>query len=252
LLKRELGNIMQIGIIGRGTIGGALAKGLARHERVTIIDSTTRATSSRNPSLARSSDVVVLCVKPRDIEQVLREIASSLRPEQVVISAAASIGTVQLRDWSQDRARIVRVMPNTPARVGSGMTVIAREALTCEEALETARSLFATFGRTAVLDEARMDAVTAISGCGPAYAFLVIEALIDAAIALGISYEDARDMVAQTMLGSAQLVLESGMHPAALRHEVTTPGGRTIKGLIELERGATRASLINAALAAAG
>ena len=96
-----------------------------------------------------------------------------------------------------------------------------------------------------------MDAVTAISGCGPAYAFLVIEALIDAAIALGISYEDARDMVAQTMLGSAQLVLESGVHPGALRHEVTTPAGRTIKGLIELERGAVRASLINAALAAA-
>lgn len=242
---------MQIGIIGRGTIGGALAKGLTRHEHVTIIDSTTKSTASRNPSVARASDVVVLCVKPRDVEAVLRDIAPSLRAEQVLISVAASVGTTQLRDWCDDRARVVRAMPNTPARIGSGMTVLAREEKTCNDALDTARSLFATFGRTAILDEARMDAVTAISGCGPAYAFLVIEALIDAAIALGISYEDARDMVAQTMLGSAQLVLESGVHPGALRHEVTTPAGRTIKGLIELERGAVRASLINAALAAA-
>ena len=243
---------MQIGIIGRGTIGGALAQGLTRHERVTIVDTTTRATSSRNSALARACDVIVLCVKPRDIEPVVRDIAPMLRGEQVLISVAASIGTTQLRDWSDDRVRIVRAMPNTPARVGSGMTVLAREQRTCNEALELARSLFATFGRTAILDEARMDAVTAISGCGPAYAFLVIEALIDAAIALGIGYEDARNLVAQTMLGSAQLVLETGAHPGALRHEVSTPGGRTIKGLIELERGAARASLINAALAAAG
>lgn len=101
------------------------------------------------------------------------------------------------------------------------------------------------------MDEARMDAVTAISGCGPAYAFVVMEALIDAAIALGIGYEAARELVAQTMLGSAQLVLEGKTHPAALRHEVATPAGRTIRGLIELERGGLRATLIHAALAAA-
>jgi pyrroline-5-carboxylate reductase len=243
---------MRIGIIGRGTIGGALAAGLERHEGVASIDATTRASSHRNVALAGASDVIVVCVKPRDVEPVVREIAPTLVAEQVLISAAASIGVGQLREWSDDRARIVRVMPNTPARIGSAMTVLARERQTCDLALETARSLFATFGRTAVVEESKMDAVTAISGCGPAYAFVVMEALIDAAIALGLGYEQARELVAQTMLGSAQLVLEGALHPAELRHEVATPAGRTIRGLIELERGGLRATLINAALAAAG
>jgi len=242
---------MNIGIIGRGTIGGALAAGLAGHDAVTSIDATTSATWRRNAVVADASDVVVICVKPHDVEPVLRQIAPALREEQVLISAAASVRTAQLREWSEDTARIVRVMPNTPARIGSAMTVLAREERTCERALDTAQSLFATFGRTAILDESKMDAVTAISGCGPAYMFVVIEALIDAAIALGIGYDQAREMVAQTMLGSAQLVLESDVHTGALRHEVTTPAGRTIRGLVELERGGLRATLINAAIAAA-
>jgi pyrroline-5-carboxylate reductase len=242
---------MRIGIIGRGTIGGALADGLTRHRDVVSIDATTRASAPGNAKLVDESDVVVVCVKPRDVESVLRAIAPLLRAEHVLVSAAASVATAELRDWSGDRARVVRVMPNTPARIGSAMTVLAREHGTCDRALETARSLFATVGRTAIMDEARMDAVTAISGCGPAYAFVVIEALIDAAIALGIGYDAARELVAQTMLGSAQLLLESDVHPAVLRHEVATPAGRTIRGLIELERGGLRATLINAALAAA-
>jgi pyrroline-5-carboxylate reductase len=242
---------MRIGIIGRGTIGAALADGLADHGDVASIGATTRATASCNAALASESDVVVVCVKPRDVESVLRTIAPSLRSEHVLISAAASIATPQLRAWSDDRARVVRVMPNTPARIGSAMTVLARESGTCNDALETARSLFAAFGRTAIMDESRMDAVTAISGCGPAYAFVVMEALIDAAIALGIGYDAARELVAQTMLGSAQLLLQTDLHPAVLRHEVSTPAGRTIRGLIELERGGLRATLINAALAAA-
>ncbi|HVA28560.1 MAG TPA: pyrroline-5-carboxylate reductase [Candidatus Baltobacteraceae bacterium] len=243
---------MRIGIIGRGTIGGALADGLARREGISAIGATTRASAHRNAALVRDSDVVMLCVKPHDVEPVLRAVVAELHPEQVLISAAASIATAQLRDWSEDRTRIVRVMPNTPARIGAGMTVLARDRHTCEAALETAKSLFETFGRTAILDETKMDAVTAISGCGPAYAFVVMEALIDAAIALGIPYEQARELVAQTILGSAQLLLEAHAHPAVLRHEVTTPAGRTIRGTIELERGGLRATLIDAALAAAG
>jgi len=243
---------MRIGIIGRGTIGGALAAGLARHIDVASVEATTREGAHLNAALAQASDVVVVCVKPYDVEAVLRDISPALRSEQVLISAAASVATAQLRLWSEDRARVVRVMPNTPARIGSAMTVLARAPQTCDRALETARSLFAAFGRTATLDESKMDAVTAISGCGPAYAFVVMEALIDGAIALGIGYEQARELVAQTMLGSAQLVLADEAHPAALRHEVATPSGRTIRGLIELERGGLRATLIDAALAAAG
>ena len=243
---------MRIGIIGNGTIGSALARGLAPRAPDLTIESTTRATASRNAALVRASDVVVVCVKPYDVESVLTDIAPALASEHVLVSVAASVATPQLRAWSGGRARVVRAMPNTPASVGLSMTVLAREERTCSRALETARSLFASFGRTAILDEAQMDAATAIGGCGPAYAFLMMEALIDGAIALGIPFDVAREMVAQTMLGSAALLLQSGAHPAALRHDVTTPAGRTIKGIVELERGGVRAALLNAALAAAG
>jgi pyrroline-5-carboxylate reductase len=241
---------MRVGIIGLGTLGGAIARGLQAHTEVGEILGTTSETAYGNGALVERSDVVVLCVKPHDVESVLTSIAPALSREHVLVSAAASVGTDRLRSWSEDRARVVRVMPNTPASVGSAMTVLARTPDTCERALNVTASLFSALGRTAVLDESKMDAVTAISGCGPAYAFVVMEALIDGAIALGIPYESARELVAQTMLGAAQLMLESSEHPGALKHQVTTPAGRTIRGLVELERGGLRASLINAALAA--
>ncbi|HUA08045.1 MAG TPA: pyrroline-5-carboxylate reductase [Candidatus Acidoferrales bacterium] len=241
---------MRIGIIGRGTLGGALARGFERHPHVRGIDATTRATSARNCELAETSDVVVVCVKPRDAAEVCAQIAPVLRDDQVLVSAMAAIDTGSLRAWTQDRARVVRVMPNTPARVASAMTVLARTRESDDAALERTRELFDALGRTLVLDESLMDAVTAISGCGPAFVFVAVEALIDAAIALGIPYEQARILVAQTVLGSARLVLESETHPGALKHEVTTPAGRTIRGLLELEDGKLRATLMKAALAA--
>ena len=192
----------------------------------------------------------MVCVKPRDAAEVCAQIAPVLREDQILVSAVAAVDTAALRGWTANRTRIVRVMPNTPARVSSAMTVLARAHESNEEALEQTRVLFDTFGRTLVLDESLMDAVTAISGCGPAFIFVVIEALIDAAIALGIPYEHARVLVAQTVLGSGRLVLETQTHPGALKHEVTTPAGRTIRGLLELEDGKLRATLIKAALAA--
>ncbi|MGC2243866.1 MAG: pyrroline-5-carboxylate reductase [Candidatus Aquilonibacter sp.] len=243
---------MRIGIIGRGTLGGALQRGFERNPQVREIDSTTRASALRNCAVAAGSDIVVVCVKPRDAADVCTQIAPVIREDQILVSAVAAVETGSLRDWTANRARIVRVMPNTPARVSSAMTVLARARESNEEALEQTRGLFDTFGRTLVLDESLMDAVTAISGCGPAFIFVVIEALIDAAIALGIPYEQARVLVAQTVLGSGRLVLETQTHPGALKHEVTTPGGRTIRGLLELEDGKLRATLMKAALAAGG
>jgi pyrroline-5-carboxylate reductase len=242
---------MRIGIIGRGTLGGALERGFERHPRVRAIDATTRSSSGRNCDLAEASDVVVVCVKPRDVAEVCTQIAPVLRADQVLISAVASVDTGSLTTWTEQRTRVVRVMPNTPARVASAMTVLARTQQSNDDAFARTRELFDAFGRTLVLDESLMDAVTAISGCGPAFIFVAIEALIDAAIALGIPYESARVLVAQTVLGSARLVLESDVHPGALKHEVTTPAGRTIKGLLELEDGKLRATLIKAAIAAA-
>jgi len=242
---------MRIGIIGRGTLGGALERGFERHPGVRAIDATTRVSSGRNCDVAEASDVVVVCVKPRDAAEVCTQIAPVLRTDQVLISAVASVDTARLRGWTEERTRVVRVMPNTPARVASAMTVLARTQQSNDEAFTRTRELFNAFGRTLELDESLMDAVTAISGCGPAFIFVAIEALIDAAIALGIPYEAARVLVAQTVIGSGRLVLESDTHPGALKHEVTTPAGRTIKGLIELEDGKLRATLIKAALAAA-
>jgi len=242
---------MRIGIIGRGTLGGALERGFQRHPRVRAIDATTRATSQRNCDLAEASDVVVVCVKPRDAAEVCTQIAPVLHGKQVLVSAVAGVDTGALHGWTQGRTRVVRVMPNTPARVASAMTVLARTAQSSADAIECARELFDAFGLTLVLDESLMDAVTAISGCGPAFIFVVIEALIDAAIALGIPYDHARVLVAQTVLGSGRLVLENDAHPGALKHEVTTPAGRTIRGLLELESGNLRSTLIRAAMASA-
>ncbi|MGB6985318.1 MAG: pyrroline-5-carboxylate reductase [Candidatus Aquilonibacter sp.] len=242
---------MRIGIIGRGTLGGALERGFDRHPRVRAIDATTRSSSARNPDLAEASDVVVVCVKPRDAAEVCTQIAPVLRADQVLISAVASVDTGSLTTWTEQRTRVVRVMPNTPARVASAMTVLAHTQQSNDDAFARTRELFDAFGRTLVLDESLMDAVTAISGCGPAFIFVAIEALIDAAIALGIPYDSARVLVAQTVLGSARLVLEGEAHPGALKHEVTTPAGRTIKGLLELEDGKLRSTLIRAAIAAA-
>ncbi|HUN30105.1 MAG TPA: pyrroline-5-carboxylate reductase [Alphaproteobacteria bacterium] len=243
---------MRIGIIGRGTLGSALHRGFERHPAVRELDSTTRASALRNCAVAAGSDVVVVCVKPRDAAEVCTQIAPVLREDQILVSAVAAVDTGSLRGWTEGRSPIVRVMPNTPARVASAMTVLARTHESSDDALERTQQLFDAFGRTMVLDESLMDAVTAISGCGPAFIFVVIEALIDAAIALGIPYEQARVLVAQTVLGSGRLVLESETHPGALKHEVTTPAGRTIKGLLELEDGKLRATLMKAALAAGG
>ncbi|HEY5349822.1 MAG TPA: pyrroline-5-carboxylate reductase dimerization domain-containing protein, partial [Candidatus Lustribacter sp.] len=157
-----------------------------------------------------------------------------------------------LRDWSGALPRIVRVMPNTPARVASAMTVLARTGDSDEHAFERTRNLFDAFGKTLVMDESLMDAVTAVSGCGPAFVFVAMEAMIDAAIALGIPYEFARILVAQTVLGSAQLLLEGAAHPGVLKHEVTTPAGRTIRGIAALEEGGFRSAMMRAVMAAGG
>lgn len=243
---------MRIGIIGKGTLGGTLAQGFERNPHVRSVDATTRASSARNAEVTDDSDIVIVCVKPRDAAAVCEQIAPALRADHVLISAVASVGTASLREWTGGRGSVVRVMPNTPARVASGMTVVARSAQCDPGLLARTQSLFDSFGRTLILDESMMDAVTAVSGCGPAFAFIAMEAMIDGAIALGIPYEHARVLVAQTMLGSAKLLLESDAHPGALKHEVTTPAGRTIRGIAEMEDAGVRSGMMRAVIAAGG
>lgn len=241
---------MIVGIVGLGTLGRAIAAGLEGDSRVSEIVSTRR--DGDNAALAQRSGVLFLCVKPFQMQRVVREIAPALTPQKLVITAAASVSSAQVEGWI-DRADIpvVRAMPNTPFRVGEGMTVLAAGSHATADHLELARSLFASHGRTAIVEERLMDAVTGISGCGPAYMYVVIEALSDAGVKLGLPRETARLLVAQTMLGAAKLVLSTDAHPAALKDEVTTPAGCTIDGLMELEDGKLRHTLLRAAVAAA-
>jgi pyrroline-5-carboxylate reductase len=240
---------MRVGIIGHGTLGRAIASGLEKHDGVREITATRRG--GDNVALVGKSDVVLLCVKPYHMEGVSREIAPALNGRHIVISTAAGTSAGQVREWLGNATPVVRTMPNMPVRSGAGMTVIARDAHTNDEAIRVAESLFSSIGRTAILDEKFMSAATAISGCGPAYAYLIVEALTDAGIKLGIPYEMSRLLVAQTLYGAARMVLDGDVHPAALKCEVTTPAGCTIDGLLELEDGKLRSTLMRAVLAAA-
>jgi pyrroline-5-carboxylate reductase len=252
-----------VGIVGFGTLGRAIAAGLHSQGSVGEIVGTTRrglassqhegVTVARdNADLASRCNVVFLCVKPFQMEAVTREISPALTPDKLVITAAASISTAQVEYWiGRADVPVVRAMPNTPFRVGEGMTVLAAGSHATAEHLKLAESLFASHGLTATVEERLMDAVTGISGCGPAYMYVIIEALSDAGVKLGLPRGVARLLVAQTMLGSAKLVLSSDAHPAALKDEVTTPAGCTIDGLMELEDGKLRHTLLRAAVAAA-
>jgi pyrroline-5-carboxylate reductase len=244
-------------------MGSALASALLAGEAGRVIGTTRNAVTAAaaaarlgmgvatdNLALARASDVIVLCVKPYQARDVVKAIAHELEGK-LLITICASVTTADIRSWSGDRASVVRAMPNTPCLIGAGMTVLSAGAATGNEELEAAIELFSSLGRTAVLDENLMDAATGLSGCGPAYVFLIIEALAEAGVKLGINRATSTLLAAQTLLGASQLALERDVHPAALKDEVTTPAGCTIDGLMALEDGRLRSTLISGVIAAA-
>lgn len=214
-----------------------------------------RETRSRsiesNLDTARFGKLLLVAVKPDQVRPLLREIAPSLRPEQLLVSIAAGISIQVLEGELPAKARVVRVMPNTPALVGSSATAFARGNAASPEDAATVRQLFSSVGLAFEVKETLLDAVTGLSGSGPAYIYLVIEALSDGGVAAGLPREVALNLAAQTVLGSAKMVLETGIHPGALRDMVTSPGGTTIEGLHELEKSGLRAGLMNAVRAAA-
>jgi pyrroline-5-carboxylate reductase len=236
-------------IIGLGTMGTALASGLREIEHAQV-QGTTRSSAGDNRALASASDVVVLCVKPSQARAVVEEIADAIAGK-LLVSICASVTTADLRAWSGGRCGVVRAMPNTPCLIGAGMTVLSPGAGTTADQMDAALRMFAPLGRTAVLDESLMDGVTGLSGCGPAYVFLIVEALSEAGVKLGIDRSTSTLLAAQTLRGAAEMVLERGVHPAALKDEVTTPAGCTIDGLMALEDGRLRSTLIGGVIAAA-
>lgn len=246
--------------MGEALVRGMLKSGIAKGG---ILGTTRSAKSASdasrrlgikvmtdNAALVRHCDVIVLCVKPHHAESVLGELQDELRKKHLLVSVCASVTTRQLLAWSGERCAVVRSMPNTPALIGEGMTALAAAANVKPAQMKTARDLFETVGKVVEVDETLMDGVTGLSGCGPAYIYLVIEALSEAGVKVGLPRATATLLAAQTLVGAAKMVLERGEHPAALKDEVTTPAGCTIDGLMALEEGRLRVTLIRAVLAA--
>ncbi len=252
----------RVGFLGAGNMGEAMIKGLlqaglvpaesvaATDARAERLEQITRQYGIRgaadNPALVGEADVIILAVKPQIMAAVLREIAPAVDARKLLISIAAGMATHTLRGFLGKPARLIRVMPNTPALVLEGVTAIARaEGLNAGD-LDVAQELFGAVGRVVILDEDHLDAVTGLSGSGPAYVAIVIEALADGGVKMGLDRATAMTLAAQTVLGSAKLLLETGVHPAQLKDMVASPGGTTIAGIAALEDGAVRRTFISA------
>lgn len=255
-----------LGFIGGGNMASALVRGLL-HSKVVppekilvsdVKDDRLRAlrdeygvqTTLDNGDLVGAVDVVVLSVKPQVIDKILDAISAKIRPDQLVVSVAAGVPVAAMEARMPTGARVVRSMPNTPATVDAGATAIARGTHATDADLEIARELFAAVGRVVTLDETLLDAVTGLSGSGPAYVMLMIEALADGGVKVGLHRDTALLLAAQTVYGSAKLLLETGEHPGRLKDMVTSPGGTAIAGLHTLESGGLRRTLIDAVEAA--
>ncbi|TLU88113.1 MAG: pyrroline-5-carboxylate reductase [Chlorobium sp.] len=255
---------VHIGFAGTGRIARALIAGLCNKENLTIsgFDKDPKALEEVTelyaimpcPSLeevARRADVIILSVKPYQIEEVITVLKPYLKETHLLLSVAAGISTDFIRKCAGDSIKVIRAMPNTPAFVGEGMTAICKGAMATEEDLAVACDLFSSVGRVAILEEFQMDAATGISGSGPAYMFLILDALSEAGIKCGLSSEEALLLSAQTMLGAAKMVLTGEKTPEDLKREVTTPGGTTEAGLNVLEDKHIRHILIETVEAAA-
>ena len=260
----ESRNPGQTAIIGAGVMGEALLSGLVRAgrrvdklmvgekrpERSRELEERYGVTVASNVEAARNADTVALVIKPQDMADVLEEIAPELRPGQLVMSLAAGITTAFIEARVPAGVAVVRVMPNTPALVDEGMTAISPGSHCDEEHLLEAESLMGSTGRVLRIPESQQDAVTAISGSGPAYIFFVVESMIEAGVHLGLPRATATELVVQTVLGSAKMLRETGTHPAVLREQVTSPGGTTASALRQLEVHKVRAAFLAAMEAA--
>ena len=205
---------------------------------------------SDNADEVKSADIIVLCVKPQVMDTVLAEIKEQLSQEHLLISVAAGYPLARIQQQVGRNIPLIRAMPNTPAVIQEGVTALVGSSGISRDHLQLAQSIFESVGKVVMVEESLMDAVTGLSGSGPAYVYLVIEALTDGGVLLGLPRTVASVLAAQTVLGAARMVLESGEHPAVLKDRVTSPGGTTIAGLQELETGKLRATFMKAVKAA--
>ncbi|PWB79555.1 MAG: pyrroline-5-carboxylate reductase [Candidatus Methylomirabilota bacterium] len=255
-----------IGFIGAGNMAEAMIRGLleaglvaadqiiasdiveAKRQQVALRYGIQTVANGRDAALKAS--ILILAVKPQDMEAALQEIAAAVDTNKTVVSVAAGITIAFIAERLPAGARIVRAMPNAPALVLAGAAGIAKGEHATVEDLQIAEAIFASVGKAVIVEEKHLDAVTGLSGSGPAYVFLFVEALADAGVKVGLARDVARLLATQTVLGAARMVLESGRHPAELKDIVASPGGTTIAGLYALERGGLRGTLMEAVEAA--
>jgi pyrroline-5-carboxylate reductase len=254
-----------IGFVGAGNMAEAMIRGLLRGndfapeqvsasgpraERMGELRDKYAIDATTDNKVPAAAEIVVLSVKPQILSRVLDEVASVISPDALVISIAAGVPVAAIQARLAGGTRVVRAMPNTPALVDAAATAIAGGEHARESDLEDAKRIFDAIGLTVILEESQLDAVTGLSGSGPAYVFLILEALSDAGVKVGLSRRTAQLLAAQTVLGSAKLLLETNEHPGRLKDMVTSPGGTAITGLHTLEHGGVRTTLMNAVEAA--
>lgn len=256
----------KVAFLGAGNMAGALIQGLVRagtpagniwatvrrEERGQELLAANAGlhVGQDNAAAAKEADVIVLAVKPQGMDKLVKQIAPVIDAGKLVISIAAGVPIAAIQKRLGSSVRIIRAMPNTPAVVGLGATAISGGEHATDADLQLASKIFQAVGITTVLEENLLDAVTGLSGSGPAYVFLVIEALSDAGVKVGLSRHIALKLAAQTVFGSAKMLLETGAHPGTLKDQVTSPGGTAIAGLHTLEAGGLRTTLMDAVEAA--
>ena len=255
-----------IGFIGAGNMGkammsGIVKAGIASSQEIIVYDvylpslDAVQAelgvmTASSEKEVVQKADIVILAVKPNMISEVLHTIKVNLSDDKILVSIAAGVTLERLSADLSEKTKIVRVMPNTPALVGEGMSALSCNSYVTKEDQQELLAIFKSFGEAEVVSDSLMDVVTGLSGSGPAFVYMFIEALADGAVAEGMSRPNAYKFAAQTVLGSAKVVLETGKHPGELKDMVSSPGGTTIAGVKSLENDRFRASVINAVVAA--
>ena len=256
----------QLAVLGAGKIGGILLQAFLKqnlfapsqiHATVGHADRALALSTqwgvdvtTNNLEAVRQSDLILLGVKPFQVPDLVAEIRPGLTPAKTLISFAASVKTRAIEEAAGMEIGVIRAMPNTPSALGAGAAGLCKGRFVRAEQMELAVRIFETVGRAVVVDEKHMDAVTGLSASGPAYIYIIIEALAEAGVKVGLSRDVATQLAAQTTFGAAKMVLETGYHPALLKDAVTTPAGCTIDGILELEEGGLRVTLIKAVMRA--
>jgi pyrroline-5-carboxylate reductase len=257
---------VRIAVLGAGKMGGILLQAFLKQNLFTpsqihaTVGHAERAlalntqwgvdVSTNNLEAVKQADLILVGVKPMQVPDMIAEIKPALTPAKTLVSFAASVKTRAIEEAAGMEIAVIRAMPNTPSALGAGIAALCRGRFVTDEKMALAERIFETVGRTVVVDEKHMDAVTGLSGSGPAYLYIIIEALAEAGVKVGLPRDIATQLAAQTAYGAAKMVLETGYHPALLKDAVTTPAGCTIDGILELEEGGLRVTLIKAVMRA--